>query len=75
MNVTLKIYYSDNIYTPACYFCDWRCAWQLWFTLTKSMSKGESGPHVEKVEIWDGGIRLHPESGISCSISQQYNRN
>lgn len=72
MNVTLKIFYSDNVYAPACYFGDWRACWQLWFTLTHSMSKGVSGPYVQRVEIWDGGVKLEPDKGVACSLGQQY---
>jgi hypothetical protein len=72
MNVTLKIFYSDNKFTPAIYFCSWRAAWELWFTLAYSVSQGVSGPHIHRVEIWDGGIQLDPSKGITVSLSGQY---
>jgi len=73
MNVTLKIFYSSNPFTPALHFSDWRSAWQLWFTLTRAMVKGESGPHVVNVEIWDGASKLEPEKGLHQAMpSQQF---
>lgn len=76
MNVTVKIFYSDNEFTPALYFCDWRCAWQLWFTLTHSMVSGESGPHVVKVQLWDCDTQLDPSKGLAgmAAMTQQYRK-
>jgi hypothetical protein len=72
VNVTVKIFYSDNEFAPALYFCDYAAAWQLWFTLTKAMASGESGPHVVKVEIWDGGEKLILDHGLNGMISQMH---
>lgn len=71
MIVTLKIFYSEKEYIPSVYFCSWQAAWQLWFTLTRAMKRTESGPFVLKVEIWDGGIKMEPEKGLTCSMNQQ----
>lgn len=76
--VTLYIYYSDNVYTPAVFACDMQAAWRLHFTLTKSMKRGESGPHVERVEIRDNGRVIPTDKGLPnayCNLTQQLNIN
>lgn len=74
MNITVKIYWSDDEFRPGVFFCDFHAGWQLWFSLTESMTKGESGPHILRVELWDGGTQLDPKRGYHTSISQQYRK-
>lgn len=75
MNVLVKIYYTNDEYNPALYFCNFDAAWQLWWTLTHAYERGVSGPHVNKVEIWDGNTQMDMTKSIAeniCRTSQQY---
>ena len=72
--VNIYIYYTDNEYSPAVLACSLDVAWSLHFTLTHSMKKGESGPHVLKVEIRDNGRKIDTTKGLAhayCQLEQQ----
>lgn len=63
MLITVEIYYTDRPYTPRVFAATFEDAWQLWFTLTKAMVAGESGPHVIKVKLYHNRLELDPSKG------------